>query len=197
MPMNADLAQYDADWTARSSPLIADARTDATRLSGHTANLPHRRGRTAVRLSRRFDWSAESIFAAWVDPAIVGRWLFATAVRPMASTAIDARAGGSFRLSEQRGERTVEHRGFYADFVPPHRLAFTLTTPDHPVDTRIDVDIASRPRGCVLKLLHANVIPGHATRIRQRWIGMLYGLDATLRAGVSSRATPTAQEPVR
>jgi len=78
--------------------------------------------------------------------------------------------------------------------MPPRRLAFTLSTPDHPTATRIDVDIEPRTRGCVLRLLHANVHADRATRIRQRWIGMLYGLDATLRGGVSGRAARTGPE---
>jgi uncharacterized protein YndB with AHSA1/START domain len=195
--MKPDLSQYDAYWTARSSPLVADGRLDAERLSGPPARLRRRRGPADVRLVRRFDWSAASIFAAWVDPAIAGKWLFATAVRPLASARIDGRAGGSFRLREQREGRMVEHCGSYVAFLPPCHLAFTLSTPDHPADTRIDVDIASRPRGCMLTLLHANIDPDHAQRIRQRWIGMLYGLDATLRAGVSGHAARTAQDPER
>lgn len=195
--MKPDLSQYDAYWTPRSSPLVADARLDAERLSSPPAKLRRRREPADVRLVRRFDWSAASIFAAWVDPAIAGEWLFATAVRPLASARIDARAGGSFRLREQREGRTVEHRGSYVAFLPPCHLAFTLSTLDHPADTRIDVDIASRPRGCMLTLLHANIHPGHVQRIRQRWIGMLYGLDATLRAGVSGHPARAAQDPER
>jgi uncharacterized protein YndB with AHSA1/START domain len=199
MPMKPDFSHHDADWAPRSPPLEADARTEALRRPSRDSDPRPRGGRDraepiVVRLVRRFEWNTDSVFAAWVDPVIAGQWLFATAARPMVSAAIDSRAGGSFCLCEQRAEEIVEHSGTYVEFMPPRRLAFTLSTPDHPTATRIDVDIEPRSRGCVLRLLHANVHADRATRIRQRWIGILYGLDATLRGGVSGRAARTGPE---
>ena len=149
MPMKPDSSHYDADWAPRSPPLEADARTEALRRPSRGSDPCPRGGRDraepiVVRLVRRFEWNADSVFAAWVDPVIAGQWLFATAARPMVSAAIDSRAGGSFCLCEQRAEEIVEHSGTYVEFMPPRRLAFTLSTPDHPTATRLDVDIEPR-----------------------------------------------------
>ena len=119
--MKPDFSHHDADWAPRS-PLEADARTEALRRPSRDSDPRPRGGRDraepiVVRLVRRFEWNADSVFAAWVDPVIAGQWVFATAARPMVSAAIDARAGGSFCLCEQRAEEIVEHSGTYVEFM--------------------------------------------------------------------------------
>jgi uncharacterized protein YndB with AHSA1/START domain len=147
----------------------------------HARDEPRRGAALAtLRLVRRCPFDAASVFAAWVEPALAGQWLFATASRPMVRTRIDARVGGCFCLTERRWTRIVEHRGEYVDVAPPRRLAFTLSTPDLDGETRIAVDIEPRSSGCALTLTHASVRPDEVGRVRQRWLGMLYGLGATL-----------------
>ena len=136
---------------------------------------------SAIRIVQRFDAPADRVFNAWVDPAMAGTWLFATASRPMAHVEIDPRVGGSFRLLERPGGTDVEYRGRYVEIVPPRRLVFTLAMKNTPkVATRVTAEIVPRKTGCELKLTHENVPPDHATRIEGRWAGMLYGLGTKL-----------------
>jgi uncharacterized protein YndB with AHSA1/START domain len=183
--MKPDLSCYDHDWPILSFPpgsaTGAGEPTQLPRSTARARNEPRRGAALAtLRLVRRCPFDAASVFAAWVDPALAGQWLFATASRPMVRTRIDARAGGCYCLTERRGTRIVEHRGEYVAVAPSHRLAFTLSTPDLDGETLIAVDIEFRPRGCALTLTHAGVRPDEVGRARQRWLGMLYGLGATL-----------------
>jgi uncharacterized protein YndB with AHSA1/START domain len=137
---------------------------------------------SAIRVVQRFDAPADRVFDAWLDPAMAGTWLFATATRPMAHVEIDPRVGGAFCLLERSGGTDVEYRGRYVEIVPPRRLVFTLATKNSPkVATRVTAEIVPRKTGCELKLTHENVPPDHARRTEGRWAGMLYGLGTKLR----------------
>ncbi|MHB1141642.1 MAG: SRPBCC family protein [Sulfuricaulis sp.] len=133
---------------------------------------------TAIRLMRRFRAPPRRVFDAWLDPEMAGRWLFATASRPMTDVEIDARVGGGFRLAEWRNGESHEHHGRYLEIVPPHRLVFTLR--ERRGATRVIVEITPHKRGCELRLHHENVPPDRAHDTEARWTGILYGLGETL-----------------
>jgi uncharacterized protein YndB with AHSA1/START domain len=118
------------------------------------------------------------VFDAWLDPGLAGRWLFATATRPMTDVEIDARVGGRFRLAERRNGESHEHRGRYVEIVPHRRLVFSLR--ERRRVTRVTVEITPRQRGCELRLRHENLPPERAQDAAARWSGMLYGLGETL-----------------
>jgi uncharacterized protein YndB with AHSA1/START domain len=135
----------------------------------------------AIRVSRRFSAPPERVFCAWLDPAVAGRWLFATALHPMTEVEIDARVGGSFRLAERRDGQVIEHAGEYVEIDPYRRLAFLLSETNRPrVVTCVTVDIAPVKAGCKVALTHENVSRGSASQIQGRWTGILYGLGVTL-----------------
>jgi uncharacterized protein YndB with AHSA1/START domain len=135
----------------------------------------------AIRVRRRFALPAERVFDAWLDPGVAGRWLFATASRPMTHVRIDARVPGSFHFAERRNGARVEHSGEYVEIVPPRRLTFTLALEGRPqVATRVTVEIASRKAGCALTLTHENLPLDRAEHFEARWTGILYGLGVTL-----------------
>jgi len=136
---------------------------------------------TALCVSRRFSAPPERVFHAWLDAQMAGRWLFATALRPMARVEIDARVAGSFCFVDRQDRATIEHTGQYIEIVPHRRLVFTLCTDNRPhVITRVMVEIAARKNGCELVLTHENVPPDYANYTKGRWTGMLYGLGVTL-----------------
>ncbi|HEX9626552.1 MAG TPA: SRPBCC domain-containing protein [Acidiferrobacterales bacterium] len=135
----------------------------------------------AIRVSRRFRAPPEQVFDAWLDPAVAGQWLFATAWRPMARVAIDARVAGRFRFASRRGGSKHAHTGRYLEIDPPRRLVFSLSTAKRPrAVTRVSVELVPRDRGCELILTHEQLPPDHASHAKARWTGMLYGLGETL-----------------
>jgi hypothetical protein len=56
----------------------------------------------------RRQWEAD-------EPEIAGRWLFATASRPMARVEIDARVEGSFRFVDRRIGAITEYTGEFIE----------------------------------------------------------------------------------
>lgn len=135
----------------------------------------------AIRVSRRLRLPPERVFRAWLDPRLAGKWLFATAARPMTSVAIDPRVSGAFRLVDGADRERVTYSGEYLEIVPPRRLAFTLSAEHHPrAITRVRVEIAPHKTGCDLTITNEGVPPDDASRTEARWTGILYGLEATL-----------------
>jgi uncharacterized protein YndB with AHSA1/START domain len=133
-----------------------------------------------VRVTQRFGAPAERVFEAWLDPGIAGRWLFATAWRPMASVSIDARAGGAFRLAERLDGKGAVHTGRYVEIVKPRRLVFAISGGKRSQSVRVSVEFAPLPTGCELTLIQESVLPGDAAHTDGRWSGMLYGLASLL-----------------
>ena len=134
-----------------------------------------------LRIARRIGASPQRVFDAWIDAGIARRWLFATACRPLASVTIDTRVRGSFELIDERDGHCVAYRGEYLEIDPHRRLAFTLSL-DPSTLSRVTVDIARAASASRVALTHECVPPQSAAEMRARWIGILYGLDATLAA---------------
>ena len=131
-----------------------------------------------VRVASSIDASPGRVFDAWLDPRIAGKWLFATAARPMTRVAIDARVRGRFRFVDRH--EGVEHAGVYVEIDRPRRLVFSLSARDSLPVTRVIAEIAPRGLSTDLTVLHGNVPREHAVRIEARWTGMLYGLALLL-----------------
>jgi uncharacterized protein YndB with AHSA1/START domain len=146
----------------------------------------------AIRVTRRYGASPARVFEAWLDSGTVGRWLFATALRPIDQVEIDARVGGSFCFVERQDGHIIEYTGKYVEIDAHRRLVFTLAMEQHrDVGTRVTVDIAPVRKGCQLVLTHENVPQDCASRIEGRWTGILYGLGETL--GPASQAFTTSR----
>ena len=144
--------------------------------------------RPTVRVTRRFDASAERVFDAWLDPKTAGRWLFATPTGQMVRVEIDARIGGRFIFVDRRDGEDVEHRGEYLDIDRPRRLVFTFGVPKYSAETtRVSIDIVPRETGCELTLTHEGVLPEYAERTKGGWTEILGRLAADLAQGSANQ----------
>lgn len=137
-----------------------------------------------LRISRRFAVPPERIFDAWLDPAAVGRWLFATENGEMLRVEVDPHVGGEFVIVERRDDAIAEHFGRYVEIDRPKRLAFTFSTDRESKPTLVTIDIVPTENGCELTLTH-EMDPqwaADAERTTKGWTMILEGLAATLAA---------------
>jgi uncharacterized protein YndB with AHSA1/START domain len=134
-----------------------------------------------LRVTRRFRASSARVFAAWLEPSIARRWLFATATRPLEYADLDARPGGTFRFVDRRRDAPIEYSGEYLLVDRPRRLGFTLARNElSPATTHVIVAIEGTSSGCRLSLVHELVPKDCARDVEGRWCGMLYGLAELL-----------------
>ena len=144
--------------------------------------------RIQVQVKRRFDVSAERVFDAWLDPQMIGQWMFGPALREetILRIAVDARVGGSFSFLVRREDQELDHVGQYLEIDRPRRLVFTwgIGTASEG-ESRVSVDIAVQGAGCELTLTH-DMHPKwaeYASRTKSGWTRMLGVLADTLGRG--------------
>lgn len=135
-----------------------------------------------LSVTRRFDATPERVFDAWLDPALVARFLFATPNGERVRVEVDGRVGGSFVVVEKRGDQLAEHFGTYLEIDRPRRLVFTFATDREQAPTRVTIDIVPMDGGCELTLSHAMSPEWSAftDRARAGWTLILDTLASTL-----------------
>jgi uncharacterized protein YndB with AHSA1/START domain len=80
-----------------------------------------------VRVTHRFDATAERVYDAFLDPGRASTFLFATATGEIVRCDIDARPGGTFTIVDRRNGEDVVHTGTYLALERPRRIVFTLS----------------------------------------------------------------------
>ena len=106
-----------------------------------------------ARISRRFQFPAEDVFDAWLNPALAREW-FAPGLGEMTRVEIDARVGGTFWLVQKRGTDEAHHTGEYLEIDRPRRLVFTWRTPPLEDVSRVIIEIETTDDGCELTVTH-------------------------------------------
>jgi uncharacterized protein YndB with AHSA1/START domain len=136
-------------------------------------------------VTQRFTASADRVFAAWLDPDWLGRWMFGPNVRDerIVRLGLEPRVGGHFSFLVNRAGTDVDHVGQYLEIDRPRRLVFTWATRETlPETSRVIVEIKSLESGCELILTHemAPAWGAFADQAAGSWRKMLEALAAAL-----------------
>lgn len=137
-----------------------------------------------VRVVQRFDASPERVFDAWLDTAMLGRWMFGPGVRDeeIVRLALDARVGERFSFVVRRDGEEIDHVGEYLEIDRPRRLAFSWGIAGVSVDeSRVTIDITPHDTGTELVLRH-ELDPDWADYADRTQAGWTHMLDALARA---------------
>jgi len=126
-----------------------------------------------ARVKLNIDADAQSVFDAWIDPALMERWLFKSPDNKL-SARTDPRVGGAYSITERATGRVITHDGIYAIVDPPTRLAFSLVVPQHFAGVaHIDVQIRQVGSGSRLDFLARGAGPDDAQQIWERMLSNL------------------------
>ncbi len=111
-----------------------------------------------LRITRRFAAAPECVFDAWLLPATVRRWLFASPADETYTAELDARVGGKWAITAQRGGIDYTGSGEYLEIDRPRRLVFTFAMLRFsPNSDPITVEIAPAGSSCILTLTQAGI----------------------------------------
>jgi len=131
-----------------------------------------------VRVTQRFEQSAERILDAFLDPKLIGQWMFGKRLRDeeVLSIRLEPRVDGEFSYVVKRQNQEINHSGTFIELIRPTRLAFTWGVMDAPsAKSHVIVEIFPDTKGCDLTLTH-ELHPDWAdfkTRTEAGWTKML------------------------
>jgi uncharacterized protein YndB with AHSA1/START domain len=139
----------------------------------------------AAHVEQAFPVAPDRLFDAWLDSAMLGRWMFGPGVREERILRLDndARVGGRFSFLVERDGKQIDHVGEYLRLDRPMALTFTWAIAGEPYDSRVNVTIEAAPDGSALALTHT-LAPGwesHVEQVEAAWRKMLAALDQALR----------------
>jgi len=137
-----------------------------------------------VHVEHVFQATAEEVFDAWLDPAMLPHWMFNPDIceESVDRISIDPKPGGEFAFRVTRSGRQIEFRGSYRRIERPRRLVFTWISADNPVETVVDVTIEAFAGGCRLTLVHDLRVKDdkRAAQAKARWEAELGSLGGTI-----------------
>jgi uncharacterized protein YndB with AHSA1/START domain len=96
----------------------------------------------SVNISRDISAPIESVFDAWLDPAMLAQFILPTPGMPQPQVETDARKGGSFSIIMQVGDDHIPHTGTYLELQRPTRLVFSWKSPFSTDDSRVILDFS-------------------------------------------------------
>ena len=154
-----------------------------------------------VRLERTIAASPGRVYRAWIDPALLARWM-APGPFDLTRAEVDERIGGHYRIWHADAASGAAMGGFEAEIielVPAQRVVFRWgfvgpERSDGPVyDSRLTVTFAPAPGGAtLLTLVHerlgalAAARPEAAANVGAGWADVLDKLSAALATEVGS-----------
>lgn len=129
-----------------------------------------------VRVTHRFDASAERVYDAFLDPSKASKFMFVTGTGQVVRCEIDARVGGTFTIVDRRNGEDVLHAGEFLELERPGRIVFRLSVEKYSTHAdRVTIEIAPLRKGCELTLTH-EMKAEHADseqRAKDGWSGIL------------------------
>ena len=116
-----------------------------------------------LELQHRYAASREDVFNAWIDPSVLRRWWAAAPTWDTPLAEVDAREGGSYRLSMRTDAGEIHTvSGEFTEVRPPERLAYTWAWDAGPEaamvgseHTLVVVDFLEDGTGTLVRLTHS------------------------------------------
>jgi uncharacterized protein YndB with AHSA1/START domain len=123
----------------------------------------------------------ERVFAAWLDPVLMARWMCPGDTRS-ATVELDPRVGGKFRIVMHHPRGDGDHRGEYLAIEPPARLSFTWISANTEFrPTVVTVELFEHGAGTELVLTHRDLPSAKQDAHRKGWSDIVVKLETEMR----------------
>jgi uncharacterized protein YndB with AHSA1/START domain len=137
-----------------------------------------------ARVTHAFPFPREVVFDAWLDPQMIGSWMFGPAIRDesIVHIEVDARVGGEFSFLVNRQNTVIDHIGTYLVINRPEHLEFKWGVKGMSDSSRVIIDLARAGSGCNLTLVH-ELHPDwkeYFERTKEGWAKMLQVLQQAI-----------------
>ncbi|EAR52783.1 hypothetical protein OG2516_01114 [Oceanicola granulosus HTCC2516] len=136
----------------------------------------------SLELTRTLPHPPERVFDAWLDPAMLARFMTPGPGMTVPEAETDPREGGRFRILMRAPEAgDLPHAGTYLTIDRPRRLVFTWESPYSVEGSTVTLDLAEVEGGTELRLTHVK-FPSEESRANHEggWSAILERLGETL-----------------
>jgi uncharacterized protein YndB with AHSA1/START domain len=143
----------------------------------------------ALELEHRYTAPREDVFEAWTNPEVLKRWWAAAPTWETPLAEVDAREGGSYRLSMRTDTGEVHTvRGEFKEVSPPERLAYTWSWEEGPEpamagseSSLVVVEFIVEGDGTLVKLTHSGFASDQIREMHaQGWQAVLANLERSV-----------------
>lgn len=123
----------------------------------------------------------QAVFDAWLDPAMLARFMIPGPGMTVPQAKTDPREGGRFDIVMEGGGNEIPHHGIYKEISPHGRLVFTWQSPFSVEDSTVTLTFAPLEGGTHVTLTHVRFVDAE-TRDNHAggWTGILAALDTAL-----------------
>jgi uncharacterized protein YndB with AHSA1/START domain len=133
-----------------------------------------------LTVKRTIKASPEAVYAAWLDPATITRFMAGGADQRVTEARTDPRVGGSFRIV-MTSDKDIAHQGVYRDLVPCSLIRFTWESPYSPADSEVTIRLSPVTDGTEITLTQVKFLSEGARDGHQGgWTRILERLATTL-----------------
>jgi uncharacterized protein YndB with AHSA1/START domain len=142
-----------------------------------------------LELSHRFSAPRDDVFDAWINPEVLKRWWAAAPTWQTPLAEVDAREGGTYRLSMRTDEGKVHTvAGEFTEIRAPERLVYTWawepsagSPRSEREQTLVAVDFIEDGDGTVVRLTHSGFADDETRGMHaQGWEGVLANLERSV-----------------
>ena len=124
----------------------------------------------------------EQVYAAWLDPAMMSRFMSPRPDMLVTEARSDPREGGRFFVL-MVGDKDYPHEGTYKTLTPHSRIVFTWEAPWSAPDTQVELVLTAVSDGTEVVLTQVKFMSEESRDSHaQGWDGILGKLDALLMA---------------
>lgn len=96
-----------------------------------------------VKLNKTINAPIEKVFDAWLDPAMLTRFILPAPGMAPPEVESDAREGGRFTILMRVGDDKIPHSGSYLVVNRPSQLKFTWESPFSTDDSTVTLDFSA------------------------------------------------------
>jgi uncharacterized protein YndB with AHSA1/START domain len=133
-----------------------------------------------LTVRRTIKASPEAVYNAWLDPAVVRRFMAGGAIQTVAEARTDPRVGGGFYIL-MVSDKEIPHQGIYKELTPHSLIRFTWESPYSPADSEVEIRLTPVPDGTEVTLTQVKFLSeGARDGHRDGWTLILDRLDSAL-----------------
>ena len=135
-----------------------------------------------VSVSKTINAPAERVYDAWLDPALLTRFILPAIGMPQPEVGNDPREGGRFEIVMHVGDERIPHRGTYLELKRPERIVFSWESPYSTDDSRVTLEFSAVGDGQTrVELTHIRFLNEEARDNHEGgWRNILDALDGIL-----------------